>query len=119
MQQIASSVRQVEDIVNRIGSASQGQATGLQDVNQAIVRMDQVTRQNTSLVEEAALAARTLQLQALALSRTMAGFRLEEPPAKESAESAPQKEDGDAPCELARERRRHPASHLRLASSRK
>ena len=119
MQQIASSVRQVEDIVNRIGSASQGQASGLQDVNQAIVRMDQVTRQNTSLVEEAALAARTLQMQALALSRTMAGFRLEEPPAEPPAEPVAEKENGDVPRELARERRRHSASHLRLASSRK
>ncbi|MBQ5946832.1 methyl-accepting chemotaxis protein [Massilia sp. ST3] len=118
MQQIASSVRQVEDIVSRIGSASMGQESNLQDVNQAIVRMDQVTRQNTTLVEEAALAARTLQMQALALSRTMAGFRLEEP-AEPPAEPAAEKENGDAPRELARERRRYPASHLRLASSRK
>ena len=123
MQQIASSVRQVEDIVSRIGSASQGQESSLEDVNQAIVRMDQVTRQNTSLVEEAAMAARTLQMQALALSRTMAGFRLEEPPAEPPEQAAAQKEDGggghELPRELARERRRHPTSHLRLASSRK
>lgn len=119
MQRIAGSVRQVEDIVNRIGRASQGQASGLQDVNQAIVRMDQVTRQNTSLVEEAALAARSLQMQALSLSRTMAGFRLQEPPAEPPAEPVAQKENGDVPRELARERRRHPGAHLRLASSRK
>ncbi|MBQ5940099.1 methyl-accepting chemotaxis protein [Massilia sp. AB1] len=119
MQQIASSVRQVEDIVSRIGSASQGQESSLEDVNQAIVRMDQVTRQNTSLVEEAAMAARTLQMQALALSRTMSGFRLEEPQAEPPEQAAAQKEDGDVPREFARERRRHPSSHLRLASSRK
>jgi len=118
MQQIASSVRQVEDIVNRIGTASQGQASGLQGVNQAIVRMDQVTRQNTSLVEEAAMAARTLQMQALALSRTMAGFRLDEPAPEPPAAPETGKGNGDVPRELARERRRHPISHLRLASSR-
>ncbi|OON62609.1 methyl-accepting chemotaxis protein [Massilia sp. KIM] len=127
MERIAHSVREVEDIVGRIGSASMGQSAKLEDVNQAIVRMDQVTRQNTTLVEEAAWAARTLQMQALALSRTMAGFRLEEPGqervaaaqpgAKEKA--APEKQGGDAPRNLARERRRHPSSHLRLASSRK
>lgn len=122
MQQIASSVRQVEDIVGRIGSASLGQASGLQDVNQAIVRMDQVTRQNCTLVEEAAAAARTLQMQALALSRTMAGFRLGDPPSEPvdaAQQSGEQKENGDAPRELARERRRHPSAHLWLASSRK
>jgi methyl-accepting chemotaxis protein len=124
MERIAHSVREVEDIVGRIGSASMGQSARLEDVNQAIVRMDQVTRQNTTLVEEAAWAARTLQMQALALSRTMAGFRLEGPaqegPAAAPAEpAAPEKQSGDAPRNLARERRRHPSSHLRLASSRK
>ncbi|WP_020652299.1 methyl-accepting chemotaxis protein [Massilia niastensis] len=119
MDRIAGAVRQVEDIVNRIGAASAGQASGLLEVNQAIVRMDQVTRQNSGLVEEAAAAARTLQLQALALSRAVAGFRLGEPDGVADAPPAPSKENGGPPRELPRERRRHPASHLWLASSRK
>ena len=95
------------------------QASGLQDVNQAIVRMDQVTRQNTSLVEEAALAARTLQMQALALSRTVAAFRLGEPePAPQPERMAPAPNENGVPRDLPRERRRHERSHLRLASSR-
>jgi len=136
MGRIASSVREVEGIVSRIGATSQGQSSNLQEVSGAIVRMDQVTRHNCSLVEQAAGAARTLQLQALALSRTMAGFRLEEGADEEATRGAPTllpalapamrrftppNGDGGAPGDRqqpTRERRRHPASHLRLASSR-
>ena len=121
MAQIASSVREVEDIVGSIGDASAGQASGLAHVNQAIVRMDEVTHQNCALVEEAAAAARTLQMQALALSRSVAAFRLDE--SDTAALRAPENDNG-APQEipirdLPRERRLHERSHLRLASSRK
>lgn len=124
MERIASSVREVEDIAGHLGARSGEQASHLRDVSQAIVRMDQVTRQNCTLVEEAAAAARTLQLQALALSRTVAGFRLEEEgetPAP--AAKAPPKDDRAAPAPATarqrHERRRAQACHLRLASSRK
>lgn len=124
MERIASSVREVEDIVSRIGSTSQGQASNLQEVSGAIVRMDQVTRQNCTLVEEAASAARTLQMQALTLSRTMAGFRLEEgtpslQPMRRSSDGKGALDEAERERQPTRERRRHPASHLRLASSRK
>lgn len=116
----AGAARALEDVAGRIGSASAGQAGSLADVNQAIVRMDEVTQQNCALVEEAAAAARTLQMQALALSRTVAAFRLGEP---EAAAAPPQpqaeahKESGPG-RDLPRERRRHDRAHLRLASSR-
>jgi methyl-accepting chemotaxis protein len=114
--QVAGSVRAVEDIVGRLRSDSLGQGKRLRDVDQAIVRMDEVTRRNCVLVEEAAAAARTLQTHALALSRTVASFRLDEAEAPAAPEA--QKESG-VPRDLPRERRRHERSHLRLASSRK
>lgn len=114
--------REMEDVLGRIGSASAGQAGSLAEVNQAIVRMDEVTQKNCALVEEAAAAARTLQMQALALSRSVAAFRLEEPesaPAPQPESMAPPPMENGAPRDLPRERRRHERSHLRLASSRK
>lgn len=116
--------REMEDVLGRIGSASAGQAGSLAEVNQAIVRMDEVTQQNCALVEEAAAAARTLQMQALALSRSVAAFRLEEPaptpaPQPQPESMAPPPMENGAPRDLPRERRRHERSHLRLASSRK
>jgi len=121
----AGAARAMEDVAARLGSASAGQAGSLAGVNQAIVRMDEVTQQNCALVEEAAAAARTLQMQALALSRTVASFRLGEPetasaPAQPAMEAkrGPENESG-VTRDLPRERRRHDRSHLRLASSRK
>jgi methyl-accepting chemotaxis protein len=48
-------------IVGQISSASGGQTQGIDQINQAIMRMDDVTRQNAALVEEAAASARSLQ----------------------------------------------------------
>lgn len=115
----AGAARAMEDVASRIGSASAGQAGSLAGVNQAIVRMDEVTTQNCALVEEAAAAARTLQMQALALSRTVAAFQLGEPEAVNPSEMAASKKESSLPRDLPRERRRHERSHLRLASSRK
>ncbi|MCE3602254.1 methyl-accepting chemotaxis protein [Massilia sp. P8910] len=75
---IAQSVQQVGDMVSRIGQASAGQAGGIGAVSDAIVQMDQMTRQNSVLVEEAAAAAQRLQCQALTLSKTVSGFRIDD-----------------------------------------
>ncbi len=105
----------MQRLAQAVGS---GQENSLAEVNQAIVRMDEVTRQNCALVEEAAAAARALQMQALALSRTVAAFRLGEPETAPAAAPPAQKESGVS-RDLPRERRRHERNHLRLASSRK
>jgi methyl-accepting chemotaxis protein len=78
MADLASSVQEVGDIVNRIGCASAARAENLAGVNQAIVRMDELSQQGTRMVEDAAMAARTLQQQALSLSQAVAAFRLDE-----------------------------------------
>lgn len=75
---IASSVREVGDMIGRISDASVAQASGLTHVNCAIVQMDQMSQHNSALVEQAAAAAASLQFQALVLSRAVAGFKLDE-----------------------------------------
>lgn len=113
MARLASSVQEVGSIISQIGSVSAEQASGLSEVNQAFVQMDQMTQQNSAMVEEAAEAARNLQLQALTLSKAVAAFHLgeavqDEPPA--DVETAP---------DVVHNRRRNPGHpHLRLASSR-
>ncbi|MEW6021772.1 MAG: methyl-accepting chemotaxis protein [Pseudomonadota bacterium] len=130
MATLAMSVQQVGDIVSQISSASLEQASGLDEVNQAIVQMDQVTQRNSTLVEEAADAARTLQMQALTLSRAVAAFRLDEVAGAEPAAApAPDAKPGavktwsrlvtqEGALEVGAERRRHPRPHLHLASRR-
>ncbi|HEX8613476.1 MAG TPA: methyl-accepting chemotaxis protein [Telluria sp.] len=97
---IAQSVQQVGDMVGRIGQANSSQAGGIGAVSEAIVEMDQMTRQNSVLVKEAASAARRLQSQASSLSKAVSGFQLDE--------SVP---DAAGPPKKA-------APHLRLASRR-
>jgi len=73
---IADSVRKVTDIVAEIAAASQEQSSGIDQVNRAVMQMDEVTQQNAALVEEAAAAARAMQDQADALERQVRYFRV-------------------------------------------
>jgi methyl-accepting chemotaxis protein len=78
MADIATSVQQVGDIISQISHASAEQVTGIFEVSQAIVQMDQITQRNSTLVTEAAAAAASLQQQATSLARAVAGFNLDE-----------------------------------------
>lgn len=64
MDEIVVSVRRVADIMGEISSASEDQSHGIEQVNQAMIQMDQVTQSNAALVEEAAAAAKALEDQA-------------------------------------------------------
>jgi methyl-accepting chemotaxis protein len=77
MAEIVGSVKRVTDIIGEITAASQEQSTGIEQVNQAIAQMDQVTQQNAALVEEAAAAAQSMQEQAANLVEAVSVFRLE------------------------------------------
>jgi methyl-accepting chemotaxis protein len=76
MEEIVGSVKRVTDIMGEITAASQEQTSGIEQINQAITQMDQVTQQNAALVEEAAAAAASLQEQASSLVDAVSIFRL-------------------------------------------
>jgi methyl-accepting chemotaxis protein len=59
-------------------AASQEQSAGIDQINQAVMQMDQVTQQNAALVEQAAAAADSMKDQASALSHTVGVFKLRE-----------------------------------------
>jgi len=75
MREIVASVQRVTDIMGEITSASAEQTTGIEQVNVAVVQMDQVTQQNAALVEEAAAAAEAMQDQAQRLAEAVSVFR--------------------------------------------
>lgn len=77
MAEIVDSVRQVSAIINDISHASREQTTGIEQINQAITQMDDVTQQNAALVEQAAGAAMALQGQADSLGQVVSLFRIE------------------------------------------
>jgi methyl-accepting chemotaxis protein len=78
MKEVVSSVARVSDIMAEITAASHEQSIGIDQVNEAIAQMDQVTQQNAALVEEAAAAAAGMQDQAGQLSQLVRHFRLAE-----------------------------------------
>jgi methyl-accepting chemotaxis protein len=77
MEEIVASIRRVTDIMGDISAASREQTVGIEQVNQAIGQMDQVTQQNAALVEEAAAAAASLQDQAGELLQVVGVFQLD------------------------------------------
>ena len=90
MQQVVESVRRVTDIVSEISAASAEQSTGIGQVNQAIVQMDDATQQNAALVEEAAAATESLQQQAATLVALVGEFKLESTAARAALVAQPQ-----------------------------
>ena len=76
MDDIVTSVQLVADIINGTATASQEQSSGIEQVNQAVGQMDEITQQNAALVEQAAAAAESLQGQAAKLAQLVDTFKL-------------------------------------------
>lgn len=77
MKEVVSSVQRVTDIMGEIAAASAEQSAGINQVNQAVTSMDEVTQQNAALVEQAAAASESLVDQAESLVQAVSVFKLE------------------------------------------
>jgi methyl-accepting chemotaxis protein len=77
MEEIVSAIRGVTIIMSEIRTASVEQTSGIEQVNQAIGQMDEVTQQNAALVEQAAASAESLEEQAQNLSVTVGRFTVD------------------------------------------
>ncbi|WP_274389348.1 methyl-accepting chemotaxis protein [Paraburkholderia tagetis] len=78
MADVTQAVSRVTDIMGEIAAASIEQSRGIEQVNQAITQMDEVTQQNAALVEEAAAASHSLQEQGSRLTEAAAYFRIDQ-----------------------------------------
>jgi len=76
LDEIVGAVKKVSDIIAEIAAASLEQSTGIEQVNQTVSQMDEVTQQNAALVEEAAAASESLDEQARELDQLMTYFKL-------------------------------------------
>ncbi|ULA59040.1 MAG: Methyl-accepting chemotaxis protein [Nitrospira sp.] len=74
LEEIVSSVKRVTDIIAEITAASQEQAQGIDQVNKAIMQMDETTQQNAALVEETTSASQSMKDQAKELMSQMDMF---------------------------------------------
>jgi len=76
LDEIQVAVKKVTDIVAEIAAASREQSTGIEQVNKAVMNMDQTTQQNAALVEQAAAASQAIVEQAQALNQMISGYRV-------------------------------------------
>jgi methyl-accepting chemotaxis protein len=74
--EIVESIKGVASVVSEIANASIEQATGIEQINKALTQMDEVTQQNSALVEENAATAKTLEHQAKAMDEQVAFFQI-------------------------------------------
>jgi methyl-accepting chemotaxis protein len=86
---IVASIKAVADIVSDIAVASAEQATGLEQVNDALAQMDAVTHRNSAMVEENAATARMLDDQARAMDERVSFFRFNDE--RSGREAAPRR----------------------------
>ncbi len=80
MIEVVEAIRTVTRIIGEISSASSEQSTGVAQVGEAVVHMDQTTQQNAALVEQMAAAAASLKAQSRELVQTVSVFRLQQRP---------------------------------------
>ncbi|ELY4157429.1 HAMP domain-containing protein [Cronobacter turicensis] len=76
MEEIVSSISNVSGIMREITVATSEQMKGIQEINHAVVQLDQMVQQNAELVVQSAAAAGALQGQAGELAQTAGHFRI-------------------------------------------
>ncbi|MEK6771015.1 MAG: methyl-accepting chemotaxis protein [Pseudomonadota bacterium] len=73
---ITGKVKKAADLIAEISAASQEQASGIDQVNRAIMQMDTVTQSNAAQVEELSGTSQSLALQADRLKELVSHFKL-------------------------------------------
>ena len=73
--EVVTGMGQVASLIADLSHATNEQRDGIQQVNQSVTEIDQMTQQNAALVEEAAAAATSLRDQSKRLAETVAVFR--------------------------------------------
>jgi methyl-accepting chemotaxis protein len=102
LEQIVASVKKVSDIIAEIAAASREQSSGIEQVNKAVMQMDEMTQQNAALVEEATAASQAMAEGAGELNRMMERFTL---PGAKAPAAAAAPATAAAPAASAAERR--------------
>ena len=76
MEAVIAAIARVADIMSEISGSTREQSSGVNQVKDAIMQLDEVTRQNAQMVEEASTATGVLDLQAQAVARALEVFKL-------------------------------------------
>jgi aerotaxis receptor len=76
MDAVIAAIGRVASIMGDISGSTREQSNGVNQVKDAIIELDEVTRQNALMVEEASAATGVLDLQAQAVAKALEVFKL-------------------------------------------
>ncbi|NOQ77287.1 MAG: PAS domain-containing protein [Methylococcaceae bacterium] len=74
LSEIVGGVKKVGDIISEIAAASVEQSQGIEQVNQAVSQMDEITQQNAALAEEASAASVSMSDQSTNMTNLLQFF---------------------------------------------
>jgi len=89
MNEVVSSVNQVTNIISEIAAASREQNQGIEQINQTVMALDDVTQQNAALVEQVAAASNSLNGQTVGLVTFVDLFKVDPPASAYARKRAP------------------------------
>ncbi|WP_257451161.1 methyl-accepting chemotaxis protein [Archangium lipolyticum] len=78
LKELVPSIRKTAQLVQQVAAVSREQASGVMQMNRAMVQVDQVTQRNASAAEELSSTAEELAAQAESLQQMMTFFRVAE-----------------------------------------
>lgn len=73
---IVNGIRIVTETVAEINSASMEQASGIHEINNAVIEMDKMTQQNSAMIEKSAAASMSMKEEAVHLTKLMEFFNI-------------------------------------------
>lgn len=107
MTDLVTMVSEVRQVINEINTATQEQAQGLEHINQAVIKIDIVAQQNTSMVQSATQASESLQDQSGTLAQLAGVFKLDAKSLEQSLFKAADHEQVSAPAIATSDRKRN------------
>jgi methyl-accepting chemotaxis protein len=103
LKRIMAQVADVNAVIAGIAAGAHEQSTGLDEVNVALGRMDQVTQQNAAMVQQSTATSRSLSHETMELSRLVDQFEIDDNAARrnDDAEAEETAEESDEPMRRA------------------
>ncbi len=77
LERIVAAVKKVGDIIAELASGSQEQLSGIEQVNRAVMQLDQMTQQNAALVEQATAASKSMASRSQTMSEMLERYQLD------------------------------------------
>jgi methyl-accepting chemotaxis protein len=78
LHEIVPSIRRTSELVSEIAHASNEQTSGIEQINQTMLQLDQITQQNASASEQLAASSEEMSAQASSLKEMISYFQLDD-----------------------------------------